>query len=43
MLRSVVSRWLVNHCGHSLHLPIQNPALNGPGDVSGVTRSTSCT
>jgi hypothetical protein len=33
MFRAVVSRWLVNHCGHSFHPSVQTPVLNGLGDM----------
>jgi hypothetical protein len=33
MLRVMVSRWFVDHCGHSGHPSVQTPVLNGLGDI----------
>ena len=32
MLRVMVSRWLVDHCGHAAHPSVQTPVQNGLGD-----------
>jgi hypothetical protein len=40
LLRTMTSRWIVNHCGHSSHPYVQTPVLNGLGDMFGGTRST---